>query len=112
MSDDLYEVDPYEQKENEQTTKNKVLTYALIAFWVILGIFILFWMMMRMNYKVNAVRSEFRPTMKMIFIVVVVFVVLIALVMFLINIVGKKWAYDQNFVKEKKEIIKKEVTKK
>ncbi|MBP7848208.1 hypothetical protein KA013_03270 [Patescibacteria group bacterium] len=55
-----------------------------------MGIFILFWMMMRMNYKVNAVRSEFRPTMKIIFIVVVVFVVLIALVMFLINIVGKK----------------------
>jgi len=90
MSDDLYEVDPYEQKENEQTTKNKVLTYALIAFGVILGIFMVFWMMMRMNYKVNAVRSEFRPTMKIIFIVVVVFVVLIGLVMFLINIIGKK----------------------
>ncbi len=112
MSDDLYEVDPYEQKENEQTTKNKILTYALIAFGVILGIFMVFWMMMRMSYKVNAVRSEFRPTMKIIFIVVVVFVVLIGLVMFLINIIGEKWAYDQNFVKEKETVAKKEVTKK
>jgi len=90
MSDDLYDVDPYEQKETEQTTKNKVITYALMAFGVILGIFVVFWMMMRMNYKVNAVRSEFWPTMKIIFIVVMVFIVLIGVSMFLINIIGKK----------------------
>ncbi len=101
MSDNLYDVDPEAEQEDEEGTKSKIATYALIGAGVIIGMFVAFWLMMRMNYKVNAIRDNFRPTLKIASIVIIVFIIVVAITMFLINIIGKKGAYDKHYTKEK-----------
>lgn len=101
MSDEMYEVDPSEQKDEEQIAKNKILRYVIIACGVIFSLFVIFWLMLRLNYKLNEVRDGFWPTLKWTFIVVIGLVIITSIVMFLINIIGKKGSYDQHYIEEK-----------
>lgn len=100
-SDELYEIDPESEREEADHIEHTTLRYILIIVGILFGMVVIFWLMLRLNRRLNTIRDAFWPTVKRIALVGIGFVVVVSIVIYLLNLVGKKWAYDKNYTHTK-----------
>lgn len=76
--------------DHEQREKNRRLSRLLIGGIGIVVIFLVIRAMLRLNYKLYLIRSEFWPTMKLFFWIFLGLAILVGLLLIVFNIIGKQ----------------------